>query len=71
MDEVVVSATSFLVIRLLGQEQERRCKKLPQKRRWWMVGKSTVEVISWRTLEWKIYISSHFAVCPHPILKLK
>jgi hypothetical protein len=26
MDEVVVSAASFL----LGQEQERRCKKLPQ-----------------------------------------
>jgi hypothetical protein len=34
MDEVVVSAASFLVIRPLGQEQERRRKKLPQKRRW-------------------------------------
>jgi hypothetical protein len=66
MDEVVLSAASFL----LGQEQERRRKKRPQKRRWWMVGKSTVEVISWRTWEWKIYISSHFAVGPHPILKL-
>jgi hypothetical protein len=65
MDEVVVSAASFL----LGQEQERRRKKLPQKRRWRMVGKYTVEVISWRTWEWKIYISSHCAVCPHPILK--
>jgi hypothetical protein len=31
MDAVVVSAASFLVIRLLGQEQERRRKKLPQK----------------------------------------
>jgi hypothetical protein len=31
-----VSAASFLVIRQLGQEQERRRKKLPQKRRCWM-----------------------------------
>jgi hypothetical protein len=27
MDEVVVSAAGFLVIRLLGQEQERRSKR--------------------------------------------
>jgi hypothetical protein len=49
MDEVVVSAARFLVIRLLGQEQERGRKKLPQKRRWWMVAKSTVEVVTPRS----------------------
>ena len=47
MNEAVVTSASFLVMRLIAQEQERR-RKQPRKRRWpqfLKVGKRIVEEI--------------------------